>query len=92
MASVTSNAGNFTHFKPPKKREISRFFTVCLLRVKELPVLNREYSRFSGCSRQAAPALTLGLYFSLSNPTIAGEFRMARLVGYGMDDKYLVMN
>jgi hypothetical protein len=90
MASVTSNGGNFPHFKPPQKPDTVSDFHCIFIESEGVTALDRTNLPVFRLVRQIAPALTLGL--SLSNPTIAGEFRMARLIGYGMEDKYLVMN
>jgi hypothetical protein len=99
MASVASNGTRqhaitsyFTHFKPPKNGEVSRFFTGTF--IKSEGVTSFKTGHFPGfqAALQRVPSLTRLGCTSLSNPTIAGEFRMARLAGNDLDDKYLVMN
>jgi hypothetical protein len=92
MASVMSNGGNFTHFKPPQKREIFPVYLSIFIESEGVTSFrNGEYSRFSGRSAKLHSRWRLSCT-SLSNPTIAGEFRLARLVGFGMEDKHLVTN
>jgi hypothetical protein len=46
-------------------------------------------SRFSGCHSNCPRA---DAWVTLSDPTIAGEFQMARLSGDGLDDKSKVVS
>jgi hypothetical protein len=67
-----------------------RVFTVYLLRVKELPVLGRTIMPVFRPLRQDSPALTLGAV-PLSNPSVAVEMRLARIVRDGLDHKSWVI-
>src|SRR6266478_6383189 len=99
MASVTGNGGNFPHFKPPKKPGIFPVFHSIFIESEGVtsfgpgifPVF-RPLPRGPRADAWAVRLPRADAWVILSNSTIAGEFRLASLVGYRMKHKYIVIN